>query len=125
MSEVKKPALGVLTVLANLFILSFLLLPVFFFGMLETPTNPSNVRHETAGILFQLNIWLVSFGFFLGFGLFLYYVNHITNNQKINRKKYNHVKWILFTFLGFTFGQFIYWYLKIWKEPEEYYAQTQ
>ncbi len=119
MSRIKKISLGALTLLANICILSFfvMMIPMFYSALFDP--NLFEEYGDNVGLAVFIQSGITFFGFLLGFGLLFYYMMHINTNPHLNKEENEPLKWLFITFIGFTIGQLIYWYFKIWKNPKE------
>lgn len=124
MSTFRKIVLGFLTFLANICILSFfvMMIPMFYSSIFDPTLFEGN--GELVGLVVFIQSLVTFFGFLLGFGLLIYYFKHINKNTKLNLEENEPAKWMFISVIGFTIGQFAYWYLKIWKEPKQLTSQS-
>jgi hypothetical protein len=63
--------------------------------------------------------WMIIIALTLGllsFGLLVYYIIHVINNKKIDSNE--KVLWVLIFLVGNVVSFPIYWYMRVWKEPE-------
>lgn len=49
-------------------------------------------------------------------GMTVYYIVHVINNEQLDKEKNEPIIWVLLVLLAGYIGQFVYWYMKIWKE---------
>jgi hypothetical protein len=64
-------------------------------------------------------LWMIILalsGGLLSFGLLVYYIIHAINNKKIDSNE--RILWILIFLVGNIIAFPIYWFMRIWKDPE-------
>ena len=49
-------------------------------------------------------------------GLMIYYIIHVLQNPRLLSNTNERLLWVLVIILGGFIGQFVYWYLQIWKD---------
>lgn len=87
-------------------------------GIEEDPfVMEDNFGYFAGTIGFAIGILLLSI--LISIGMTIYYIIHILNNEKLDKEKKEHLIWVFVTLLAGYIGQFIYWYMKIWKDEPE------
>lgn len=106
-------------------LLPVLMLPVLIFwiiggGMqIENMDNPDSATPFFVG---GMMIWILLIGL-ISTIVFIYYLIHVIRNKQIEQNE--KILWVvLFLFIGFI-SHLVYFYMRIWKEPENQLANKQ
>lgn len=121
MSKNKKILLGILTFSPILGMIIYFICFIGMFssiGMAAGGGNPELHSEDMAtfmGIMgTAMMVLLVTI--LITFGMTVYYIIHVVNNEKLDKEKNEHIIWILLVLMAGYIGQAVYWYMKIWKE---------
>lgn len=115
MTKQNKILLGILTFLPFVLLLLYMLFFfISFFGMFMAESHNQQPN---------MNLFIGSFGAafviillmsLLAIGLLIYYILHITKNEKLNEN--SRLMWILIIVFTNIIGYGIYWYMQIWQD---------
>lgn len=116
MSKQLKIYLGIVTIFPIVFIIIY---TIYFFGMFASVFRES-MQHSgpptfLLGNMGEMLIWM-ALTIVTTLGLLIYYMVHIMNNRQLDSTE--RLIWILIILLANVVGYPVYWYLKIWKQPE-------
>ncbi len=118
MKKSNKILLGTLTISPFIGIALYML---FFFTMFLSISTFEPSGGEPPFFLFgSFGIMFVILGLtgLVTLALTIYYLIHVVNNKHLNPANNEQLIWILILLLAGNLGQIIYWYMKIWKDPE-------
>ncbi|MGB1217724.1 MAG: hypothetical protein ACPG5P_07595 [Saprospiraceae bacterium] len=94
---------------------------LFFFGMFfsiatidPSSTEPPLLFMGGFGILFII----LGLTILISLVLTIYYLVHAVNNKHLKSENNEQIIWILILLLAGNLGQIVYWYMKIWQDPE-------
>jgi len=114
MKQSTKILLGIATIWPLIYMFLFM---AFVFGMIFLSGNPDSVM----GPAFGGGIFLVFVVHFLtiilGLGMTVYYIIHAIKNESLESNM--KAMWAVLFFFAGMIAQPIYWYLNIWKGPDE------
>jgi hypothetical protein len=125
MSKSKKITLGILTFSPLIGIVLYFISFFAIFNSMEMITGEMGTieSHEDmemmmSGVFGGMGVafLILLLTMLVSVGMVIYYIIHIVNNKQLDQEKNEHLIWIAVTLLAGYIGQFIYWYMKIWKE---------
>ena len=104
--------LGIFTFLPIAFLLVYLVQFAFLIRDVLLYGNDIAVLGDLSlALLLMLGVGVVSFG------LFVFYILHVIYSKADNNEK---LLWIILFFVGNIFAFPVYFYMKIWKAPQEH-----
>lgn len=116
MSTSKKILLGIFSLLPMLFlVIYFVAFFSFFITMMRNSHNPDlfpEIMLEHIGSIIAFMLLMV----FTKLGTLIYFIIHVVNNRAADGTE--RIVWILVFIFAGMIGFPVYWYMRIWKEPQ-------
>ena len=119
MAKASRIWLGIFTFLPIALILAYLVT----FGFLVTDVilyGKEDLRLPLFSSMFWLFLVMLAMGI-ISFGLMVYYIIHVINSKAESNEK---LLWIIIFLVGHVLVFPVYWYLRIWKEPEDHLSMS-
>ncbi len=117
MSKQGKILLGMVSFLPLVFIIIY---AIFYYSMFAPSFHESIQQNgPPVFLLGDMNQMQISMALLIitALGLLIYYLIHVMNNRLLDST--DRLTWILIILLANVAAYPIYWYLKIWKRPEQ------
>lgn len=117
MSRQKKIWIGVLTISPLIFlILYFVFFFGFFFNIIAQAESGQEPNPELLMGFFAIVFIFIGLAVVLSFASLIYLIIHASNNPRLEGN--DRTIWIVIIVLAGLVGNIIYWYVKIWSDPE-------
>ncbi len=117
MTRTAKIFLGIITLLPYVLLVLYIL--SFFKGVIDISAQapPDNASPSVFLLSMGLSAVTLLLLILLSVGLFIYYLVHTLNNQRLDRSQ--KVIWALVLIFSSHIGNLIYWFFQIWREEDD------
>lgn len=117
MTRTAKIFLGIITLLPYVLLVLYIL--SFFQGVINISTHAAADDVSPSVFLLSMGLSAVTLLLFilLTIGLFIFYLVHVLNNQRLDKGQ--KLIWVLVLITSSHFGNLIYWFFQIWREEDD------